>query len=216
MAATSRSPARCTSFYEQLYNHIALPRDVPGREDKDPSVIEAALLTRLNDATQLLSSHVAQSDQQHIRALSGSLTACQSLHVDRAITKPAVLRELRALQSGRVLILHVSAQNCGLLIYTDFRSALAKIFIDFVLTRPVEVMTRKYCSRRSKLHPLVSKFSPQRTRCFETSQAVQSPFLKPYCSSCLSWTTFVLSAASVHGDCHQIFLGYLQSCGAAA
>ncbi|KAF1931308.1 uncharacterized protein M421DRAFT_56909 [Didymella exigua CBS 183.55] len=119
MAASGRPPAVHVHFNEQLYNHIALPRDVPGREDRNLSSIEAAILTRLTNATRLLSSYAPPSDQQHIYKLVDSLTACQSLHVDRAITKPALLRELRALQPGKILILHIAAQNCGLLVYKD-------------------------------------------------------------------------------------------------
>ncbi|KAJ8110852.1 hypothetical protein OPT61_g6407 [Boeremia exigua] len=119
MAAPGRAPASHVPFYEQLYNHIALPRDVPGREDRNLSHLEATLLTYLTDATRFMSTHVARSDQKQVRALGESLAACQSLHVDRSIPKPALLRELRELQPGRVLILHVSAQNCGLLIYKD-------------------------------------------------------------------------------------------------
>lgn len=116
-----RAPSNHVPFNDQLYNHIALPRDVPGCEDKNLSSIEGALLARLVDAVQRLSSRVAHTDQQEVLALSESLSACRSLHVDRAITKPALLRELRALKPGRILCLHVSAQNCGLLIYKDTR-----------------------------------------------------------------------------------------------
>lgn len=121
MAAPGGPAAGHVSFNEQLYNHIALPRDVPGREDRNLSNIEAALLGRLNDATRSLSSQVAQSHHQQIRGLGDSLTACQSLHVDRAIPKPAVIRELRALQPGRMLIFNIAAQNCGLIVYKDSR-----------------------------------------------------------------------------------------------
>ncbi|XPS95694.1 hypothetical protein M3J09_004979 [Ascochyta lentis] len=110
-------------FHEQLYNHIALPRDVPGREDRNLRRIESALLTRLIDAAHILSSHVPPGDQQHVRALSNSLTACQSLNIDGTITKPALLRELRNLCPERMLILHVSAQNCGLLVYNHYTEA---------------------------------------------------------------------------------------------
>ena len=89
------APSGHVPFVEQLYNHIALPRDVPGREDRDLSSIEGALLTRLLAASQLLSSRVALADQQQVRALCESLNTCRSLHVDRSITKPALLRELR-------------------------------------------------------------------------------------------------------------------------
>lgn len=121
MATSSRPPPAHVPFNEQLFNHIALPRDVPGREDRNLSNIEAVLLSRLTDATRFLSSYVVLADQQGIQQLVDSLAACQSMHVDRAITKPALLRELRALQSTKTIILHVGAQNCGLLIYKDPR-----------------------------------------------------------------------------------------------
>ncbi|KAJ4352792.1 hypothetical protein N0V95_003954 [Ascochyta clinopodiicola] len=108
------------SFNEQLYNHIALPRNVPGHEDKNLRQLESALLTRLIDATRVLSSHVVPEHQHNVRALGDSLTACQSLNIDGTITKPALLRELRNLHPERMLILHVSAQNCGLLIYNHY------------------------------------------------------------------------------------------------
>lgn len=115
MPAPGRFP-----FYEQLYNHIALPRDVPGREDGNLPTLEAAVLTRLIDATRILSSHVTPSHQQQMYALGDSLNTCQSLHVNRTITKSALLQELRSLQTGRMLILHISTQNCGLLIYNHY------------------------------------------------------------------------------------------------
>jgi len=121
MAASGCPPPVHVPFNEQLFNHIALPRDVPGREDRNLPSIEAALLTRLTDATLLLGSYVELADQQGIRKLVDSLAACQSLHVDRAITKPGLLRELRALQPDKIIVLHVGAQNCGLLIYRDTR-----------------------------------------------------------------------------------------------
>lgn len=84
MAAPGRPPPSYVPFHEQLYNHIAWQRDMPSREDRNLPSIESALLTHLTGATCLLSSYVALSDQQHIPKLVDSLTACQSLHVDRA------------------------------------------------------------------------------------------------------------------------------------
>lgn len=121
MTAPGRLALGHVPLNEQLYNHIVLPRDVPGREDKNLSNIEAALLARLNDATHFLSSRLAPSDQQPIHALCDSLTACQLLHVDRSITKPVLSRELREIKADKILILHISAQNCGLLVYKDPR-----------------------------------------------------------------------------------------------
>jgi hypothetical protein len=119
MAASGRPLPVHMPSNEQLFNHIALPCHVPGREDRNLPSVENALLTRMTDATRLLSSYAVLSDQQHIFKLVESLVACQSLHVDRAITKPGIIRELRALQPGKITILHVGAQNCGLVIYKD-------------------------------------------------------------------------------------------------
>lgn len=120
MAAPGRPPPVQLPFNEQLYNHIALPRDVPGHEDKNLRHLETALLSRLIDATRVLSSHVQSRDQEHLLALCGSLTTSQSMNTEGRISKPALLRELQNLQPERMLILQVSAQNCGLLIYNHY------------------------------------------------------------------------------------------------
>ncbi|CAO2650176.1 Nn.00g014680.m01.CDS01 [Neocucurbitaria sp. VM-36] len=112
MALPTRVP-----FLDQLYYHIALPRNVPGQEDGNLRRIEEALLTRLTDATSSLHAHTMPGHQRHIRALQESLTTCKSLNVDGMVTKSALLRELRNFSSHKMLILHASAQNCALLVY---------------------------------------------------------------------------------------------------
>ena len=105
------------SFLEQLYNHVALPRNLPGKEDANLRSIEVALLERMLDAVARLTPHVAADLIAHIHGLRDTLLACQVVNVDGNISKQALMRELRNLHPRKMLILHIVPQNCALLIY---------------------------------------------------------------------------------------------------
>ncbi|KAF7676522.1 hypothetical protein GT037_006027 [Alternaria burnsii] len=112
MAAAARVP-----FLEQQYNHVALPRNVPGKEDGNLHRIEEALLERMLDAAARLTPHVATDLASHIQGLRATLLACQVLHVGGTIGKAALTRELRDLSHHKMLVLHIAPQNCALLVY---------------------------------------------------------------------------------------------------
>ncbi|XP_014557348.1 hypothetical protein COCVIDRAFT_97420 [Bipolaris victoriae FI3] len=84
MASTSR-----LDFLHQLYNHVALPRDVPGKEDGNLHHIDAAF----------------------------SLQASQILNVSGALSKSTLMKQFCTLGQHKMLVLHLNPQNCGLLIY---------------------------------------------------------------------------------------------------
>ena len=112
MAAAARVP-----FLEQQYNHVALPRNVPGKEDGNLRRIEEALLERMLDAVARLTPHVATDLASHIQGLRATLLACQVLNVDGTIGKAALTKELRDLSHHKMLVLHIAPQNCALLVY---------------------------------------------------------------------------------------------------
>jgi hypothetical protein len=112
MAATGRVP-----FLEQLYYHVALPRNVPGKEDGNLIHIEEALSNRMLDAVAKLTPHVPSDLTPHIRGLRDTLLACQTLNVDGTIGKSALIREFHALGHQKMLVLHTVPQNCALLVY---------------------------------------------------------------------------------------------------
>ncbi|CAN9475149.1 unnamed protein product [Alternaria alternata] len=112
MAAAARVP-----FLEQQYNHVALPRNVPGKEDGNLRRIEEALLERMLDAVARLAPHVATDLACHIQGLRATLLACQVLNVDGTIGKAALTKELRDLSHRKMLVLHIAPQNCALLVY---------------------------------------------------------------------------------------------------
>ena len=112
MAATGRVP-----FFEQLYNHVALPRNVPGREDANLRHVEDALSNRMLDAVAKLTPHVPSEHMSHIHGLRDTLLACQSMKADGTIGKAALMKEFRGLDQQKMLILHTAPQNCALLVY---------------------------------------------------------------------------------------------------
>ncbi|EMD69950.1 hypothetical protein COCSADRAFT_342034 [Bipolaris sorokiniana ND90Pr] len=89
MASTNR-----LDFLHQLYNHVALPRDVPGKEDGNLHHIDAAF----------------------------SLQASQTLNVSGTVSKSILMKQFRTLDRHKMLVLHLNPQNCGLLIYYQFSS----------------------------------------------------------------------------------------------
>ncbi|KAA8623344.1 DUF3638 multi-domain protein [Pyrenophora tritici-repentis] len=105
------------SFFEKLFNHVALPRNLPGREDANLCRIEEVLLGRMLDAVAILTPHVSADLVPHIHGLRDTLLACQVLNVDGTISKQSLMKEMRNLHPRKMLILHVVPQNCALLVY---------------------------------------------------------------------------------------------------
>ncbi|USP78848.1 hypothetical protein yc1106_06122 [Curvularia clavata] len=101
----------------QLYNHIALPRNVPGEEDRNISHIDADLLERMLDATRMLRRYTAAELQPCMLGLIDTLEASQRLN--GAISKPTLVKMFRNLNCHNMLVLYITPQNCGLLVYQD-------------------------------------------------------------------------------------------------
>ncbi|KAF1837673.1 hypothetical protein BDW02DRAFT_107422 [Decorospora gaudefroyi] len=112
MATTGRVP-----FLQQLYHHVALPRDVPGKEDGNLCHINEALSSRMLDAVARLTPYVPSNHLQHIHGLRDTLLVSQVLNVDGTIGKSALMKELHGFNYQKMLILYMAPQNCALLIY---------------------------------------------------------------------------------------------------
>lgn len=104
-----------------LYHHVVLPREVPGQEDRNLYQIESELLRRLTEAVKVLATHTPLNDLPFIDTLRLGLATCSSLNVDGKIDKHMLVKELRQLEAKHILILHVTEQNAGLLIYRATR-----------------------------------------------------------------------------------------------
>ncbi|EAT90971.1 hypothetical protein HBI56_020780 [Parastagonospora nodorum] len=80
---------------EQLYHHTVLPRDVPGREDRNLYCAESELATRLTDAVKSLVPHAPLDDLPCIDAVRLALTTCGSINVDGKIDKTLLIKALQ-------------------------------------------------------------------------------------------------------------------------
>jgi hypothetical protein len=112
MAHFQREP-----LLQQVYHHVVLPRDVPGREDGNLHRIDAEIARRLTDSVKQLVCHAPSEDFAKLDAIRLMLSTCGSLNVEGKIDRNLLVRELRQLEDRQALVLHVTEQNAALLIY---------------------------------------------------------------------------------------------------
>lgn len=102
------------ALLESLFNHIALPRKLPGSSEANINVIECALIERVLLAAKKLSELDNAGPWELLRR---SLQSCKTLNVDRKLDQSSLRREFESLQHSEVLILHVTEQNAALTVY---------------------------------------------------------------------------------------------------
>lgn len=114
MATTS---THTESILEHLFNHFALPVRLPGRQDSMSVKLQCAILDRAIYASRELARLTAgrmHNPWERVRLL---LQTCKSANDDGRLSKASLLSAFRQLQDKDtdLLILHVTAQNAGLL-----------------------------------------------------------------------------------------------------
>lgn len=105
----------------QLYHHVVLPRNVPGRQDSNVHDVGRELATRLNAAVKALALHLRAEDLTIIEHVQLAIRDFIALNRDGKIDRNLLFKELNQLSEQRALILHVTEQNVGLLIYRRSR-----------------------------------------------------------------------------------------------
>ncbi|PVI08703.1 hypothetical protein DM02DRAFT_510118 [Periconia macrospinosa] len=106
-----------TALLEEQYHHVALPRNVPGRESKNLFAIEAALFERLIAAVKILTPLVPLGHQTAVDAVRLSLVTAKTLNVEGKIDSTLLVKSLGEVASNQALILHVTEQNAALFVY---------------------------------------------------------------------------------------------------
>ncbi|KAE9969172.1 hypothetical protein BLS_005470 [Venturia inaequalis] len=105
------------SMLDALYNHLVLPPRLPGAQDLNLAAVESALLDRVHSTALHLLAQVPKPVQSSYAALQTSLQACRSVHINRRLDRRILSEELLKLQPDCILILHVTEQNAGLLVW---------------------------------------------------------------------------------------------------
>lgn len=101
---------------ESLFNHIALPARLPGRQDKKLDIIERALVERLQDATAKMLRLPGIDFVNDLHSLRRSLDTCRRVNSGGRLTKASLLTALQGLRSRDFIALHITEQNAALII----------------------------------------------------------------------------------------------------
>lgn len=111
-----------------MINHIILPPQIPASEDHD-SAVNQELAGRLIQAAQSIRDHASSECLLGWERLLSGLKASRALNSEGHLGKATLLDRLRTLPSGTSLILHVSEQNAGILVYRQPWSVLVRVLI---------------------------------------------------------------------------------------
>ena len=105
----------------QVFNHLVLPAQLPGKQDEDPEGVGLDLLHRLIHAVETLSKLADAQRFPAWKALLGSLRRCQALYAPGRLDKGVIYDELRALEPGQPIVLHIIEQNAALIVRRSAR-----------------------------------------------------------------------------------------------
>lgn len=107
------------NLIKAIFNHIVLPPKLPGRHDAQSAAIEKDLVKRMVRGVDFL---IARSDGSIKDALLDtklSLGFCQDINHGGSVNKKALIESFYHLCPGISIIVHVTEQNAGLLIYQE-------------------------------------------------------------------------------------------------
>ena len=103
------------TLLESLLHHVGLPPQLPGRAQENIEGVELALIERLYGASCV----VRDCSTQYFDALGQiciSLRLCKLVNENGRLDKTSLVAQFCRLEQNNILILHISAQNAGLLI----------------------------------------------------------------------------------------------------
>ncbi|KAH7093546.1 hypothetical protein FB567DRAFT_610082 [Paraphoma chrysanthemicola] len=105
----------------QIYQHVVLPRDLPGRQDESILDIGSELVKRLLQAVSIVASHAPANNLSGLEKLRRTLASSAALNTYGKIDKEKLVGELSRLGTTRSLLLFVTEQNAAIHVYRDFR-----------------------------------------------------------------------------------------------
>lgn len=99
-----------------VFNHLVLPPQIPGRQDEDIDSTSENILSRLLQAAQQLGSLCNGRERLALKNLRQTLYQTRYLHSRGRLEKDALEEELRNLELDVPILLHIAEQNAGLII----------------------------------------------------------------------------------------------------
>ncbi|KAF7562130.1 hypothetical protein G7046_g2016 [Stylonectria norvegica] len=126
------------SLDEALYNHLALPPQLPHHQDAKVWEIENALIDRLMRSACHMRDLPDSESCATWDAIRRSLQATKTINAVGHVDRTALARELRILAEAHFVMVHVSCQNCALFIHRSHDAVLG----DSIVFEAFEVSAR--------------------------------------------------------------------------
>ncbi|KAI1469407.1 uncharacterized protein F4812DRAFT_328213 [Daldinia caldariorum] len=100
-----------------LFHHIALPAKLPQSSASNTEDVERAILDRLVIAIKLMQNVMEGPLWQTWDSIRRSLLSCKTINIGGKLERTQLASRLRQLRDSDLVILHLGAQNAGLLVY---------------------------------------------------------------------------------------------------
>ncbi|KAI0895087.1 hypothetical protein F4806DRAFT_90268 [Annulohypoxylon nitens] len=101
---------------KRLFNHIALPARLPQESDSNIDEVERGLVDYLIAAAKLMRDPQDGTCWQVWDSLGRSLLLCRALNIGGKLERSQLSLHLKELRDSGVIILHIAAQNAGIII----------------------------------------------------------------------------------------------------
>ena len=102
-----------------LVNHVGLPPHLPAKQEEEVYEIEEALTVRLLNACRALRDLTKGPLSQQWDRIRKIFQICKVVNAGGKLDRASLLSEFHALERKDLLVLHVTEQNAGLLIWRN-------------------------------------------------------------------------------------------------
>jgi hypothetical protein len=130
---------------QAVVNHILLPPNIPGSVDPDLHQLNLDLIARFQKACEELRRRTNGDFASELDHLSRSLRHCHLIHASHCLDSHALEDAFQNLGEGGILIIHVIAQNAGILVRRGTHELANRVIFEAfeVSPRSADVLTSK-------------------------------------------------------------------------
>ena len=109
------------SVLMEVFNHLVLPPQLPGKQDTNIESTGGAIIIRLIHATSTLSRLASHGQTPPWYAIRQYLRRCQCLHINGRLEKRTLISTFCNFNEEQPLLLHIAEQNAALIIRYNSR-----------------------------------------------------------------------------------------------
>lgn len=109
------------SVFMEVFNHLVLPPQLPGKQDANIGSTGDAIILRLIQATSTLSRIASQEQTSPWYAIRQHLRRCQCLHINGRLEKQTLISTFYNFNEEQPLLLHIAEQNTALIVRYNSR-----------------------------------------------------------------------------------------------